>query len=110
MWLLCLPTFKPNRDGKGHTHGKSSTNQHHPNFHRHQHHLLLPQIIGQHRSTRQRLRYRTKALLNQRLISLIDASKRLSRTTEIGMVLLHQFSMRLLDLRQRRAGIQAQHP
>ena len=43
--------------------------------------------------------------LNQRLIRLINASKRLSRTTEIGMVLLHQFSMRLLDLCQGRVGI-----
>ena len=47
--LFCLPTFKPNCDGEGHTHGKASTNQHHTNFHRHQHHLLLPQIIGQKR-------------------------------------------------------------
>ena len=54
--------------------------------------------------------HRTKALLNQRLIRLIDASKRLSRTTEIGMVLLHQFSMRLLDLSEARVGLQAQHP
>ena len=54
--------------------------------------------------------YRTKALLNQRLIRLIDAAKRRSRTTEIGMVLLHQFSMRLLDLSEGRVGIQAQHP
>ena len=96
--MFCLPTFKPNGDSEGHTHGKASTNQHHTNFHRHQHHLLLPQIIGQ------------KALLNQRLIRLIDASKRLSRTTEIGMVLLHQFSMRLLDLSEGRVGLQAQHP
>ena len=108
--LLCLPTFKPNGDGEGHSHGKASTNKHHTNFQRHQHHLLLPQIIGQDRSTRQRRRYRTKALLNQRLIRLIDASKRLSRTTEIGMVLLHQFSMRLLDLSEGRIGLQAQHP
>ena len=54
--------------------------------------------------------HRTKALLNQRLIRLIDASKRISRTTEIGMVLLHQFSMRLLDLSEGRVGLQAQHP
>ena len=108
--LFGLPTFKPNGDGEGHTHGKASTNQHHTNFHRHQHHLLLSQIIGQDRSTRQRRRYRPKALLNQRLIRLIDASKRLSRTTEIGMVLLHQFSMRLLDLSEGRVGLQAQHP
>lgn len=107
--LLCLPTFKPNGDGEGHSHSKASTNQHHTNFHRHQHHLLLPKIIGQNRSTWQRRRYRTKALLNQRLIRLIDASKRLIRTTEIGVVLFHQFSMRLLDLRQGRVGIQAQH-
>ena len=25
IWLLGLPTFKPNRDCEGHTHGKSST-------------------------------------------------------------------------------------
>ena len=79
--LFCLPTFKPNGDSEGHTHGKASTNQHHTNFHRHQHHLFLLRIIGQDRSTRQRRRYRTKALLNQRLIRLIDASKRLSTTT-----------------------------
>ena len=54
--------------------------------------------------------HRTRASLNQRLIRLIDASKRLSRTTEIGMVLLHQFSMRLLDLSEGRVGLQAQHP
>ena len=108
--LSCLPTFKPNGNGEGHSHGKASTNQHHTNFHRHQHHLLLLQIIGQDRSTRQRRRYRTKVLLNQRLIRLIDASKRLSRTTEIGMVLLHQFSMRLLDLSEGRVGLQTQHP
>ena len=46
--LLCFPTLKPNRDGERHTHGKSSTNQYDPNFHWHQRHLLLPQIIGQH--------------------------------------------------------------
>ena len=47
--LSCLPTFKPNGERERHSHGKASTNQHHTNFHRHQHHLLLPQIIGQDR-------------------------------------------------------------
>ena len=57
IWLLCLPTFKPNRDGEGHTHSKSSTDQNDPHFHRHQHELLLPQIIGQHRFIRPGQRY-----------------------------------------------------
>ena len=29
IWLFCLPTFEPNCDGEGHTHGKASTNQDH---------------------------------------------------------------------------------
>ena len=49
------------------------------------------------------------ASLNQRLIRLIDPAKSFSRTAKIGMVLLHQFAVRLLDLDYRSVGVQPQN-
>ncbi len=104
IWLLRLPTFKPNRYSQGHSNGKSSTDQNDPNFNRHQYDLFAApnhgtEVISQART----------ASVHQALIRLIDAAKSLSRTTKVGMMPLHQCSVSLLDLLQRSVGIQAQH-
>ena len=54
LWLICLQDRavclqRSNQTATAKTLPRQSSTNRHTNFHRHQHHLLLPQIIGQER-------------------------------------------------------------